>query len=189
MEYNSITCGIGCRSCFQRDSMRTSYTINGSTEEELKSLSEYKMMKMIENWRKDDNIVCDNCSSPNMEVDSIEVNNYKLYDYNRIYKECALNKQNIIQIEMFKKNSYVEMQPKGNPNPGKDFLLNAITFISQTLNQLSDDYFEGHDNAHFIICAKEKVGASQSYISIETLSHAGFKKEEILDMFKRISLT
>lgn len=189
MEYNRITCGIGCRSCFQRDSLRTSYTINGSTEEDLKSLTEYKMIKMIETWRKNDGIVCDNCSSPNMEVDKIEVNNYRLYDYNRIYKECVLNKQNVIEIHMSKENSYIEMHPKGNPNPGKEFLLNAIAVISQTLNQLSDNYFEGHNNGHFTICAKEKVGSSQSNISIETLCHAGFKKEEIIEMLKSVSFT
>ena len=110
----NISYNIGCRNCLEGSTIRHFYTLKEGDEKEIQKKSEFEIMKIIENWRVNDNYVCEFCSSSNVEVQKVEVNGHKLYDPTKFIQQCNDDDILFLTINIEKRETELQLNTGGS---------------------------------------------------------------------------
>ncbi|MFM9947493.1 MAG: hypothetical protein ACKV1O_06100 [Saprospiraceae bacterium] len=178
-----ISYNIGCRNCLQGDGMRHMYSLMDDEIDELQSKTEFEVMALIENWREQDNHTCDFCDSGNVEILEIEVNDERLYDYEKIVERCQEEGEYMLQINIDKMGADINLTPGGSQRFDQNFLKQAFFDIYETIINRPDSQFKLQYNGNMFICVTGGTNFidNQPHTRIETFRSAGLLKEQILN--------
>ena len=102
-----VSYNLGCRYCMKGDGVRHNYLLNNASFEKYRKMPEYELVKQLEIWRKEDNHKCQFCNSPNVEVLEVAVNNYPLYEYDRLEDDCEKNNKFVMKLGVDKMNMQI----------------------------------------------------------------------------------
>ena len=192
LEYN-----LGCRNCLNGDNSRTVFVLMDEDEGEYKKQTEYQVMKKIESLRANASRTCPNCGSSNVEVLEIGVNDYSLYNFNRLVQECKeknmseSNDENIFMLNMDKRNSQIKLNVGGTQQVHNDFLKKCLMTILDTINQRPADNFKSHQNGNFFICITGgfNFDKEEQIVKVERFRNVGLNINEIINQIESLAST
>lgn len=175
-----ISYKIGCRDCLRGEASHMYNVIDSDVNDYLHK-TEYEVMTLVENWRKEDNHKCLYCRSSNIEVLDVAVNDNMLYDYNKIIKRCSEKREEILEISINKIDFELDMQLSGSESIEINFLKIAILKIVNTIRMRPTNQFKSLKNGHFFVCISGKVVSfrDQNSLRIESFNSFGLIREEI----------
>lgn len=182
----TITYLVGCRNCLNGDSVRHQYLITDENDDEFRKKTEFEAISLIEIWRKEDKRNCVFCTSSNVEISDVAVNDYKLYDFDRLVMQCKITGEYMLIVNVNKRNSQISMQKGGSPELDQEFLKLAVSEIVNLIESKPEEQFKSHEKGNFHICITggtifRRLGPK---IRIETVSLVGIAKDEILKAIK-----
>jgi hypothetical protein len=173
---------LGCRSCNQSDGIRTSYLLRGENNvNNLKSSREFELVKIIEGWRKEDDKTCIFCNSKNVEVYDVEVDGYRLYDFERLSQQLEQRAEDLLILHYQKRNNVTSLSTGGNEPFHRLFLQKSISLIEETVRNSLFNNMEIKSNGHFRVAFSGGFdfinGVANS--KIERIQYSGFSFQEI----------
>lgn len=171
---------IGCRNCFQSDNIRHRYLIDNAVEKDYINMPEYDAMRLVENWRIEDNHRCDYCNSPNVEVFELMVNEHLLYDYKKLENYCNENSEHMIMIKIIKENSKIDVKIGESENVPNSFIQFVLCDFIRLIIRRPNNYFSSKENGNLFVCMTSKSGIP----ILESFRSVGFTKTEIYDIMK-----
>lgn len=181
-----ISYNTGCRNCLQSDGMRKIYPLMDGDIDKIQTKTEFQIITEIEKFSEQNNITCDFCSSENVEVFDVEVNENKLYDYDKIVERCQEEDEFILQININKSGTNITLNPAGSLRFEKNFLKQAFIDIRKTIMNRPDNHFKIHENGVMLMCV---TGGNYiydiPYTRIETFRSVGLSKEQILNEIQK----
>lgn len=162
------------------------YSLMDGDEDELQSKTEFELMTQIEKWREQDNHSCELCASKNVEILEVEVSDQRLYDYDKIVERCQEEEEYMLQINIDKRGSNINLNPGGSQQFEQNFLKKALVDIHKTILNRPNNHFKIHQNGNMFICVTggTDISENQAYTRIETFRSHGLSKEQILDAFQ-----
>ena len=186
---------LGCRNCLNGSDHRHLYVLLNGNEREYQRLTEYDAMNKVENWRQEKNLTCDVCNSTNVEIMDIEVNDYPLYDFNRIARRCELSNkseskdENMFMLNIDKRNLRLVHDTGGSPSFHKDFLQKCLSEMIDTVKNRPDTNFRVHQNGNFFMCFTGGFDFNQGkqIVKLEKFRNAGLSREEIIGVIKALA--
>jgi hypothetical protein len=137
----TISYHIDCRSCLQSDGIQHSYLIKAGEHNQILTKTEFEVMKVIEEWREEDNHKCEFCSSSNVEVLQIQVDEHELYDYGRLIQRCDQRGEEMFLINIDKFNSDISLRASGSEYIDPDLLKKAIKTIAEIIDKKPIEQF------------------------------------------------
>ncbi len=177
---------LGCRSCLKSDGIRHIYTLIEGDANKYLAKTEFEVMTFLEKWRIDDDLRCEFCGSSNVEVLEIEVNDYLLYDYDRLIQRCERKGEDMFMVNIDKRDSEISFRTGGSRYIQPDILREAIHRIINTLYDLPEETFLERNKGNFFICLTGGYSLSldKAYVQVETFRSAGLTREDIIDAIK-----
>jgi len=157
-------------------------TVRENTSSLMKEKTEYELAKDLESLRKENKNVCEFCNSQNVEVLNVEVDDYLLFDYERLKEKCVEDGIFIISINIDKKDGKKIIKFDGEYDYDTEFILKAIQKSTNEINLISETNFISHTFGNFYVCL---VGNSDE-CKIESLRYSGFEKTEIIEGLEKV---
>ena len=178
---------VGCRNCLNGEE-RQAYFLQNGEESIYKKKTEFEVKTLIEKWRKADKHICRFCNSDNVEVVDVSIANYRLYDFDRMVREChykknnAISDESIFEINLDKTNSQIKVKIGGEKTVNKDFLKACFQKILDTISQFPDETFKNHSNGNFLISLSGGFNFNKQIeeIQIQRCMSVGISRNEIL---------
>jgi hypothetical protein len=186
LHMNVISYNIGCRNCLTSDGIRHSYIIKGQDAEDLSHKTEFGVMLLIEKYRNEDNHLCERCGSSNVEVSDLEIDGTAVYDYDALGRRCDERGEEMLQFNISKQGSQINLRVGGSQYIDQDLTRLAILQIPKLLSFRPADNFNNHQNGHFFVCFTGGISMKnfKPFIRVERFRVAGITKDEILGVFK-----
>jgi hypothetical protein len=177
---------LGCRNCLQSDGTSHLYSFMDGNSDEYQEKTEYEVMTLLERWRAEDDKRCEFCGSSNVEVHEVEVNNYPLYDFDRLAERCKSEGDYLFMINIDKRGSDITMRPGGNKEFHPDFLKDVILKIIDTINSRPNDNFVAQIKGNFFVCVSGGFDffSNKSFVRLERFGISGLTKSELLSAIK-----
>ena len=166
----------------KRDYITHLYTVRENTSSLMKTKTEYELAKDLESLRRENKNVCEFCNSQNVEVLNVEVDDYLLFDYDRLKEECIKDGVFIISINIDKKDGKKMIKFDGEYDYDTEFILKTIQKSTNEINIIPEINFIQHAFGNFYICL---VGNSNE-CKIESLRYSGFEKNEIIEGLEKV---
>ena len=169
-----------CRTCLHSYGVKSSYLVN-NTDSYLK-MTEHECAEVLEKALKNGNVKCDFCGSSNMECSKIEINDYILYNYNRIKENCKTNNYELLELGIIKYYGKFQINIGCNENQSELFLKECIKQIIHTIIELPDERWLSDKNiGNFQICITGNIDKTNGKVNsqIQRLSCTGLNRKEI----------
>lgn len=180
----TISYNSGCRNCFKSDNIRHQHLLMDADENLYKQKTEFAVVQEIEKWMMENEHHCQFCRMNNLEIMDLEVNDYPLYDYDRLVEECMIKEYFMLLITIEKKDYQPKLKRGGSKFQGINFLANAFKTIQATVENRPIDVFmfQRKSNGHcfFSIIGGLNHETGEQEVILHRFRHAGFSKEEIL---------
>lgn len=178
---------LGCRSCNKSDGIRTSYIVQGENDvEKLKSTREFELVKIIEEWRRDDDKTCLFCNSINVEVYDVEIDGYRLFNFARLKSQLEQRGEDSLILNYQKINNITTLRVGGSAPFHRLFLQKSISILEETSSKVLLKNLESKPNGHFRIFFSGGFdfinGVANS--KIERLQYSGFSLFDIINEIK-----
>lgn len=179
-----ILYNIGCRNCLQSDGLFHTYNWVDGKQEEIKDKTEFEIMNLIEIWLLGVGQLCHNCGSSNVEVLDIEIDDYRLYDFEALDKKIIHKKESMLQFNIDKRAAKIKLTRGGSPELDTSFLKAAIIQIIDLLNQRTSYTYLSQIKGNFFICL---TGSNDKNIRIERLRYHGLTRSEIINALNPVA--
>jgi hypothetical protein len=172
------------------------YTILEGDDSDYKKMTEFEAMKYLEEWRQEDNKVCEFCGSRNVEVLNISVNGYSLYSYDRLISNCdkaIMNEnidENMFMINLQKSGSEIKLDIGGINSVHRDFLKLCLFTIKDIVMTRGSSDFRTHRAGNFFICLSGgfDFDKRKQVAKVEKYSTCGLSREEVLSQVNTFAL-
>ncbi|RTY69030.1 MULTISPECIES: hypothetical protein [unclassified Flavobacterium] len=179
-----------CRDCFRCDGINRHLTdFERNPKLKLRDyLTEFEIMESIEDWLDDNDIVCDFCESNNLDIIDIELDNQKLYDFNKLDNYCTNNNTSFFILNLSKTVNQIEIKTGGKRFIEKILQTNFYKKIINTVQtRPNKDFYEQLKGSFFICVSGKKDSMSLDEIIIESYTTAGLSRQEIYDSLNTIA--
>lgn len=182
----NISSLLGCRNCQQSDGANHVYLLNGGNKQEYQVKTEFEVMTLIENWRIRDNKTCQFCGSSNVEVYEVEVEDYPLYNFNRLVEKSKSQGEFLFLLNFDKTGSEISMRPGGSRNFHSKFLNLAIQMVIETIKNRPEDNFipQKNGNSFIGISGGFDFFDEKPFAKLERFRSSGLTKKEMLSALK-----
>ncbi|MFA5782288.1 MAG: hypothetical protein WC868_08465, partial [Bacteroidales bacterium] len=182
----SISFNIGCRNCLKSDGIQRFYSLITEDKKKYQCKTEFEIMLIIEKWRAKDNKVCDFCGSTSVEVLDVKVDNFPLYDYDRIINRVIADYQFMLLINIDKRGSQIDLKLGGSQKFESNFLKAALLEIINTVWQRPGDNFIPQVKGNFFMAVSGSFDFldDTNHAKIERYNNAGITQNEILQAIK-----
>lgn len=177
----NISYNTGCRNCLQTTPIREFYIIGEGDSKEIQKKSEFELMQMIEVLRREDNHKCQSCESANVEIYNIEVDGFKLYDFERILNDCTVNDILITKVIILKEGDQLKMNLGGSKYSKPRFLKKVGEELLNIVNKKPDSYYNEHEDGNLVFCMTglDDLFGKNNFTRVESLRTAGISKENL----------
>lgn len=176
--YN-ISYEAGCCNCKQSDGIRRLYSIINGDPELIKQKTEFEVMEKLELWRSRDGNLCEFCSSPAVNVFDVKINDYPLFNFDRLVNRCKSEKGYLLVVQITKKDRDIKMNIGGSPVFDMSFLKDAILKVFGSIHERPDYIYKPHDKGSFYICISGFPRQNGFDIKIERFDTLGISKYEL----------
>lgn len=173
---------LGCRSCSKTDGIPLMYSLIDGNYDKYQKKTEFEVMKTFERWVAEDNRTCEFCGSSNIEILEVEVNDYKLYDFNRLVERCESESEYLLMFNIDKSDSNISIRTGGSTNLPKAFIRDTIIKLIETSQERPDTNFLGQTNGNFFVCTSGSFDlfTNKSLVKIERFRSSGVTRKELL---------
>jgi len=171
-----------CRTCLKSYDANAVYQVDGNVEP-FKKMTEYEFQKTLDTWFAKHKIVCDFCGSTFIEGDNIEINDDKLYDFNRLANECDEVDGEFFTFKILKKENQYKRTVGGKANPNKQFVAECFISVLKLLKSLPPNRFIHNPHiGDFLICLTGKFDPVKNTFNprIQRLWCSGLTYDEIM---------
>jgi len=182
---------IRCRSCFKTDGVKHIYDIKDGNEADLKKKTEYQMMNLIEDWRREDGHVCQGCKSTNVEVLNVKIDDFPLYDFDRLVKECINKSHEMVIVGVTKIEKRLDIEVRGSRSPEINFTIDCYKKMNSIILSISDKMFVPHQKGDFFICFTGAYdlqdfdnNKTKNKLILQKFRFIGISQEELLSGLK-----
>jgi len=140
-----------CRYCLGANGARASYAVTGDLD--FKGRSEYEFAKTLESWLRENKNVCEFCGSPFVEGNDIVIDNIKLYDLDRLVKECKESGGELFIWKVFKKEQRIEINVGGEKGHDPQFIKECFNKLIKIVDALPEHKLIYHQRiGDLLIC-------------------------------------
>ncbi|MCB9192129.1 MAG: hypothetical protein H6602_10730 [Flavobacteriales bacterium] len=164
-----------------RESSPHTMMIYEGLEEEYLSKTDYEVGLQVMHWRLKDGHRCVFCNSPFVEVQEVEVNGHKLYDYDLLVDECKATGNWIFMINLQKKNGHVDVSVGGKSPIDEEIVEACIARIRHEMRKRKPGFYHKHDRGHFFICFTGTKEVNAFEATVQKYVCHGFSLEEVMD--------
>lgn len=127
----------------------------------IKRNGEYDEMIKLESYFKNINRTCISCDSDNLEYYDLKIDDWKLYDFDRLCREYPCG--NLFQYTLQKKSNNISIKTGGSSLFHKEVFNESIDQTIQLIEQRESCDFIENDNGYFTIV----LGGELGFIEIE----------------------
>jgi hypothetical protein len=146
----SIFYEVGCRECLRHDGMKRMYTLMDGNFEKYQKKPEYEVVSLILKWIGEDRHTCPFCGSTNLEVHDVFIDDYRLFDFERLGKRTAEYVMSMM-INIDKRNTSIIPNVTKTVMFDANMLELAIKRVFDFVKSLPDNYFIAHSRGNFYI--------------------------------------
>jgi hypothetical protein len=162
-----------------------------SNETEYTYTTEYEGMNIVEEVRRENDITCQFCNSDNVEVFDISVDNYRLYDYERLADTYSFGElHSFFMINIDKEGNTIELSTGGNLNLRAEFLEEALKKMLIIVRERPIDNFKLHQKGNFLMCVSGGYDFDKNryIIQVEKFRTVGLSIREITKGIESLAL-
>lgn len=179
---------VTCQTCLCQVRVNYMYQIIGGNEDEYKLKTEFEVCRTIITAYKKNGLKCPICSSGNIQPLNIKVNNYKLFDFDRIANRWKSTNEQMFMIFFTKIDNVISSQLGGRRRGIKmPFIISALKDISKRIQNIDNNEFVKHTKGNFCFCytGDYDFDTTNAELQLERLYYFGFSKDEILTALQK----
>lgn len=183
----------GCPVCLYGDAPAIrNYILQGDNESKYNSQPEYQVQKLIEGWLEEDGTrICPNCSSPDINLFDLKVNQHPLYDFDALTSRCEVmnrsesNDEHLFFMNVYKNGHKLKHDVYFSPGVHRGFIEESVNIWAEEIHLLPERRSISHPNGQLFIATtggfnfKNGVGYRAQ---IERLIALGFSKNQVIDI-------
>lgn len=199
----NVSYNVCCCDCIKLSGTQGIIYVNGSVDKYLK-MTEYEFSEKLDEWLVDLDAYCHFCGSKNVYGENIEIDDYKLYELDKIIDNQRKSNQveHLLIINLLKNDGVIETQIGGKQGNDNDFMLGSWRIILDAIDKIPlsrfkknskqnrdsmsdiyDRFFPKDLEGQFYISVSGKnidVTGKQE-IMIQSMKMCGFEKSEIIN--------
>ncbi len=143
---------VGCRQCLNGDGIERLDFYKYGKEKDFMTKTEYEVMKIVEQNNMQQNICCMFCDSKDLEYYEIKVEDYLLYDFERIGKNCIDKGEVMLMINIEKNGHNIKLTPGGTLPIEENNLRKSLRKIVSVINASPYHRFSMKERGSTFIC-------------------------------------
>ncbi len=183
-----ITHSIVCRNCLHQVNVNYIFKIDDMDLGDYKKLTDYYLMKRLITGYQNNGFKCKNCNSNNIQPMNLRVDDYFLYDYDRIGKRIKGTDEQMYVLSLSKKDNIITPKIGGRENGvSAQFLSHMIFELYKIIEQTDEASFVRHQMGNFFVCFTGYYDHDTWNVGLrlERLYYFGFSKIELLEFLEK----
>ncbi len=177
----NISYQLGCRHCFRTDGVPSVYFLADGDPALFRKKPEYEVVRLIENWQKQDKRKCQFCTSQNLEILEVKINDKELYNFDRLSSICRSQYRNMFNLNIDKKGDKISVGHGTSPFMDNAVLLSMLSKFSSLVDSVDSSSFEEHETGNVFMFAMgdPEFNNDPELIVVHKFKYHGITKEDI----------
>lgn len=173
---------LGCRDCLKTDGVNRISIMADAEFEEYELMTENEVALLIEEWRENAGNECKFCGGINEEVLEVKIDDYFLYDFDRLVKECISKGGFMLNLSIDKSIFDITFNPGGSPYLPTYFVEEALIQLINKIETFPESKFIPKDIGNCFFCL-----SGNGEIKLQRFRSAGFSKKAIILCIKQFA--
>lgn len=151
--------------------------------EKYKIKTEYEVSKIVEKWLRDDRKKCQRCGSPFLEASNIKIEDYSLFDYDKLSSNCIEKNDELFVWTIRKIFPTVTFDRAGKVAQEPVFVRECFSMLINLVEQSTEDKFIFNERmGDLFICFTGKYEFDKDSFNpiIERFYSTGLRNDEVI---------